>query len=113
MIRSRGYILEEKLEIARRYLIAQAAQGARPDGGARWRSRTTVLREIIDGYAREAGVRSLENNIKKILRKSVKRIVEDRRATSVNGQVDDLPRPARQARSSPRRRRSASRAWAW
>ena len=37
----------------------------------------TVLREMIDGYAREAGVRSLENNIKKLLRKAARKIVED------------------------------------
>ena len=32
---------------------------------------------MIDGYAREAGVRSLENNIKKLLRKAARKIVED------------------------------------
>ena len=36
-----------------------------------------VLREIIDGYAREAGVRGLENQMKKVLRNSAWKIVED------------------------------------
>jgi ATP-dependent Lon protease len=48
-----------------------------------------VLREIIDGWAREAGVRSVENGLKKILRKSAKQIVEDGVA-SVKVEVDDL-----------------------
>jgi len=70
-----GYILEEKLEIAKKYLIRkqQDAHGLKKnmvkiDNGA--------LKKIIDGYAREAGVRSLENNIKKIMRKSTRKFAE-------------------------------------
>ncbi len=75
-IRLSGYILEEKLEIARRHLIPKQLK---LHGLKRPQLSITkpVLREIIDGYAREAGVRGLENNIKKILRKSARRIVEE------------------------------------
>ena len=63
-----GYIMEEKLEIARRYLIpnARKAHGLEEkdvsidEGG---------LKFIIDRYAREAGVRNLENQIKKFMRR--------------------------------------------
>jgi ATP-dependent Lon protease len=73
-IRLAGYILEEKLEIARRFLIPKQlrAHGLNKQHVVIPR---IVMREIIDGYAREAGVRSLENNIKKIMRKSAKLIV--------------------------------------
>jgi ATP-dependent Lon protease len=75
VIKLAGYILEEKLQIARRFLIPkqfkahglEPKQVVLPDG---------VLREIIDGYAREPGVRGLENHVKKICRKAVKQIVE-------------------------------------
>ncbi len=69
VIRLSGYILEEKLEIARRYLIpkALAAHGLK-------KGQVTIARPalaaIIDGYAREAGVRNLENRIRKIMRKA-------------------------------------------
>ena len=74
VIKIAGYILEEKLQIARRYLIPKqlAAHGATRKQVA---ITSPALREIIDGYAREPGVRGLENHIKKIMRKSVKRIV--------------------------------------
>jgi ATP-dependent Lon protease len=69
IIRLSGYILEEKVEIARRYLIPKslAATGLNKQQ-IKIPSRT--LRAIIDGYAREAGVRSLENRIKKIMRRA-------------------------------------------
>lgn len=80
MIRLSGYILEEKLEIARRYLIPKQlkAHGLTPKQVV---IPMNVLREIADGYAREAGVRGLENNIKKILRKSAKMISEENVST--------------------------------
>ena len=75
IIRLSGYILEEKLEIARKFLIPKQLENHGLKKSHIKLSRP-VLREIIDGYAREAGVRSLENNIKKIFRKATKEIVE-------------------------------------
>lgn len=89
LIRLAGYILEEKLEIARRHLIPKQLKAHGLDR-KRVKFPKVVLRDMIDGYSREAGVRGLENNIKKILRKSVKRIVQDN-VTTIKIQKEDLP----------------------
>jgi len=69
VIRLSGYIKEEKVEIARRYLVPKALQGhGIPKGKVA--IRRDALEKIIDDYAREAGVRNLENRIKKIMRKA-------------------------------------------
>nr|ADI19271.1 ATP-dependent lon protease, bacterial type [uncultured delta proteobacterium HF0200_39L23] len=75
-IRLSGYILEEKLEIARRHLLPKQLQihGLKR---SQFSLPKTVLQDMINGYARESGVRSLENNIKKLLRKAARKIVED------------------------------------
>jgi ATP-dependent Lon protease len=69
-----GYILKEKLEIARRFLIPKQLKA---HGLKRRQFKITAkaLRAIIDGYAREPGVRGLEKHLKRIMRKCVKRIV--------------------------------------
>lgn len=68
IIKLLGYILEEKVEITKRYLIPKQ----RKDHGLK-ASEVSIsvpaLRKMIDSYAREAGVRGLENQIKKIMRK--------------------------------------------
>ncbi len=71
-----GYILEEKVEIALRHLIPKQLRehGLKPKQVTLTK---TILALIIDGYAREAGVRGLENCIKKIFRKTVRRIVNE------------------------------------
>jgi ATP-dependent Lon protease len=71
-----GYILAEKVEIARRHLIPKQLRehGLKPKQVTLTK---TVLSSIIDGYAREAGVRGLENCIKKILRKTVRKIAAE------------------------------------
>jgi ATP-dependent Lon protease len=88
VIQISGYILEEKLEIARRHLIGKQLKEHGLSGGQVVLSEE-VLREIIDGWSREAGVRTLENNIKKILRKSTKQIIEEG-VDKVEVGVDDL-----------------------
>jgi ATP-dependent Lon protease len=88
VIQISGYILDEKLEIARRHLIAKQL-GEHGLGKDQVLIPKRVLREIIDGWAREAGVRSLENSLKKIFRKSAKRIVEEG-VESVKVEVEDL-----------------------
>ena len=70
-----GYILQEKLQIARRYLIPKERKA---NGLANGQFSLTMpaVRCIIDGWAREPGVRSLEKQIGKIMRKSARKIVE-------------------------------------
>ncbi|MFP4367003.1 MAG: endopeptidase La [Bacteroidales bacterium] len=68
VIKLSGYILEEKIEITKRYLIPKQR---REHGlkSAEVNITDTALAKIADGYAREAGVRNMENQIKKIMRK--------------------------------------------
>lgn len=74
-LRLSGYILEEKLQIAKKYLIPRnrKSMGLKASDVA---FTTGALMQIINGYAREAGVRSLENFIKKIFRKVAMKIVK-------------------------------------
>jgi ATP-dependent Lon protease len=71
-----GYILEEKLAIAKKYLIPKqiAEHGLNKN---MIKIENDALALIIDGYAREAGVRGLENQIRKIMRKSARKFVEE------------------------------------
>ncbi|PIE65565.1 MAG: endopeptidase La [Desulfobacterales bacterium] len=70
-----GYILEEKVEIAKRHLIPKQLKEHGLTSKQVSLSKR-VIADIIDGYAREAGVRGLENCIKKILRKTVSKVIE-------------------------------------
>ncbi|QIK37571.1 endopeptidase La [Caldichromatium japonicum] len=75
VIKLSGYIAEEKYQIAKRYLLprqlerAGLAKDALRIGGA-------TLRAIIGGYARDAGVRRLEKQLGKIVRKVAVRLLE-------------------------------------
>src|SRR6056297_105801 len=67
VIKLPGYILEEKVQIAKKYLIPRQIK----EHGLKKREvniSDEALRRTIDEYAREAGVRSLEKNIAKIMR---------------------------------------------
>lgn len=68
MLRLSGYIQAEKIEIARKYLVPRNRKlmGLKTKDVSFTKG---ALAQIINGYAREAGVRNLENNIKKIMRK--------------------------------------------
>ena len=79
VLRLSGYILEEKIEIARRYLIPKALrQHGLPEDQVTIHKDALVA--IIDRYAREAGVRSLEKQIRKIMRKAALKLAEDSKA---------------------------------
>lgn len=70
-----GYIADEKLQIARRYLVPRQLERA---GMRRNQLKldTATLRAIIEGWARDAGVRRLEKAIGKIVRKAVVRLLD-------------------------------------
>ncbi len=72
-----GYILEEKLEIAKRYLIPNQMEihGLKKE---EINVSPKALEVIIDKYAREAGVRNLEKQIKKIMRNTTLKLAEDK-----------------------------------
>jgi ATP-dependent Lon protease len=71
VIRLSGYTEDEKINIARNYLIKKQieANGLSPD---EIQISDAVVRDIVRYYTREAGVRSLEREIAKICRKVVK-----------------------------------------
>lgn len=77
VIRLSGYILAEKVEIAKRYLIPKALEthGLTKD---KISIRKDAIETIIENYAREAGVRGLENRIKKIMRKAAMQFASGR-----------------------------------
>ncbi len=76
ILRLSGYIMEDKIQIATRYLVPR---NRKQMGLLSKQVQFTqqALKVMIDGYAREAGVRSLENLIKKILRKVAVKVVQE------------------------------------
>ncbi len=74
IIKLPGYISAEKEKIAKKFLIPKQikANGLNENQLC---VEDKALKEIIEGYAREPGVRSLENQIKKICRKAAHKIV--------------------------------------
>ncbi|HXG82246.1 MAG TPA: endopeptidase La, partial [Sphingomicrobium sp.] len=75
IIRLEGYTEDEKVEIARRHLIPKQleAHGVKP---GELEFSDEGLRAIIRHYTREAGVRTLERELAKIARKSLRQILE-------------------------------------
>jgi ATP-dependent Lon protease len=69
-----GYTLEEKEDIARRYLVPREleANGLKT---SQLRFERTAMRKIISDYAREPGVRNLQQLINRVARKAAARIV--------------------------------------
>jgi ATP-dependent Lon protease len=74
VIRISGYTEDEKMEIAKKYLLPKQIKenGLKP---GEWTVSDEALKDIIRFYTRESGVRSLEREISKLARKGVKDIV--------------------------------------
>ena len=74
VIRISGYTEDEKIEIAKRYLIPKQIK----DNGLQsneWKIDDASIKDIIRYYTRESGVRNLEREFSKLTRKAVKEIV--------------------------------------
>lgn len=91
LIRLPGYTDDEKLQIARNYLVSkqQEANGLQEkeitfDDGA--------LRTIVEAYTREAGVRNLEREIGSVFRKIARALVQEQStAEHFTVNADDIP----------------------
>jgi len=80
VIRIAGYTPEEKVEIARSYLIPQQiSENGLDEASIHW-SPNAVL-DMVTEYTREAGVRNLERTIAMICRKTARRAAEGNNAS--------------------------------
>ncbi|XP_054711909.1 lon protease homolog, mitochondrial-like [Uloborus diversus] len=76
MIEVSGYVAEEKIAIAEQYLIPQARE-LTGVSSEQVQIPAEVLQKLIKSYCRESGVRNLQKQIEKILRKTAYRIVKE------------------------------------
>ncbi len=88
IIRIPGYTEDEKLQIAIRHLIPKQLKDHGVKTGE-WAIDDEALRKLIQHYTREAGVRNLEREIAKLLRKAIKNI-EMGEAETIHVTVDNL-----------------------
>ena len=88
IIRLEGYTEDEKLEIATRHLLDKqvTAHGLKP---GEFTLTPEALRDLIRYYTREAGVRTLEREIARLARKSLRQILEGK-VTEVTITPDNL-----------------------
>src|SRR5689334_163000 len=79
-----GYTAQEKLQIARRYLVGRqlAATGLTD---ANVELRDDAIEAVIHDYTREAGVRNLEREIGNLMRHTAARVAEGRAEKAVIG----------------------------
>ncbi len=73
LINVTGYLEEEKVEIARRYLVPKQLEDHGIDKKA-LKIDKSALREIVDKYTRESGVRGLDKMIAKIARRTARKM---------------------------------------
>ncbi|WP_426163636.1 endopeptidase La [Sandarakinorhabdus sp. DWP1-3-1] len=88
IIQLSGYTEDEKVEIAKRHLLDKQyeAHGLKQ---AEFAVTDAALRDLIRYYTREAGVRTLERELAKLARKSLRRILEGK-TKSVTVDADNL-----------------------
>ncbi len=90
VIRLSGYITEEKVQIARQHLWPRALQRAGVKA-SQLKISDSALRQLVEGYAREAGVRNLEKQLNKIIRKAAVRLLGGEKKLSISGKnLSDL-----------------------
>ncbi|WP_417596689.1 endopeptidase La [Novosphingobium aquae] len=88
IIRLEGYTEDEKVEIAERHLVEKQVEAHGLTKGE-FTLTTEGLRDLIRYYTREAGVRTLEREIARLARKSLRQILEGK-VTSVTITPENL-----------------------
>ncbi|MFA6814439.1 MAG: endopeptidase La [Candidatus Pacebacteria bacterium] len=80
-----GYTLNEKFEIGKRYLLPKTIK-KNALKKTQIKLSDPILKKIISRYTREAGVRSLERQLNKIMRKIAREIIEKNKKSVTVGQ---------------------------
>jgi ATP-dependent Lon protease len=84
-----GYTLEEKVEIAKRYLVPkQLVQNGLTNDHAQFSDN--ALRFLIEGYTREAGVRTLERTVGSVCRKIAVKYASDKKTEQVQVTAEEV-----------------------
>ena len=88
IIRLSGYSVEEKVEIAKQHLIPEQRKehGLKPKD---IKISETVIKQIIQDYTREAGVRSLDRRMAAMMRNVAKKVAMDEKYTP-SVKIEDL-----------------------
>lgn len=89
IIRLSGYVMDEKLQIARQYLVQKSMN----DSGLSNQMFTvseSVLKTIITDYTRESGVRQLERTIRILCSKAARSIVEKEKSIAFTNKNIEL-----------------------
>lgn len=87
MINIAGYILEEKIEIAKRHLMPKQLE-AHGIPKSKMKLSDEIIEKIISEYTRESGVRSLDKMIAKIARYRAKNIGFEEKFSAVISKAD-------------------------
>lgn len=76
VIRVEGYTTEEKYQIARKHLLPKTlkSHGLTEED---FEISQAALMQLVNNYTRESGVRELERMVSRVVRKSVRRMVEE------------------------------------
>ncbi len=91
IIRLSGYTVEEKMRIAKKYIVPrQKIENGLDNYDIRWTQG--AVRKLIESYTRESGVRSLEKNVAKLFRKIAREIEEGKKIESLNITANMLPK---------------------
>ncbi|WP_299993972.1 endopeptidase La [uncultured Clostridium sp.] len=78
IIQVSGYTYEEKVHIAKNHLIKKAMEEYGVDENIIKISDNTI-KEIVNGYTKESGVRSLERQINKVIRKAITELIKSKK----------------------------------
>ena len=98
-----GYTIDEKVAIGRGYLWPRQLErnGLTADDAT---ATDEVIRTVVNDYTREAGVRQLERELGKLLRKTATRVVAGAHAEANRARRGGRPRCARPGQGLPRSR---------
>ncbi|VDO04264.1 unnamed protein product [Rodentolepis nana] len=89
LIEVAGYVAEEKMAIAQRYLLPQASKASGLEDG-QVEVTDCALHRLIKQYCRESGVRNLQKHVEKVLRKAAFKVVNGEAETPLRVNEDNL-----------------------